>query len=155
MHLTLKKETTRPAGENFLQQQDTFDAFIDRFNRERPHQGIRMKTPAELYQPSQREYRGLPELDYPWHDRTVTITTCGRICIGRQKVNVSQVFAGQSVAPRRWQTEFGWSASCTTTWDSSTMKLAASNPLQTPSRSAMCYPCLGINRNPCVRNGPK
>jgi putative transposase len=111
MHLTLKKETTRPAGENFLQQQDTFDAFIDRFNRERPHQGIGMKTPAELYQPSQREYRGLPELDYPWHDRTVTITTCGRICIGRQKVNVSQVFAGQSVgvkevANRIWLVSF-------------------------------------------------
>ena len=61
--------------------------------------------------PSQREYRGLPELDYPWHDRTVTITTCGRICIRRQKVNVSQVFAGQSVgvkevANRIWLVSF-------------------------------------------------
>jgi putative transposase len=31
LHLTLKKEATRPAGENFLQQQDNFDAFIDCF----------------------------------------------------------------------------------------------------------------------------
>jgi putative transposase len=97
MHLTLKKEATRPAGDNFLQQQDKFDDFVDRFNRERPHQGIDMKIPAELYRPSRRAYRGLPEIDYPLHDRTVTITTCGRICIGKLKVNVSQVFAGQAV----------------------------------------------------------
>ena len=111
MHLTLKKEATRPAGDNFLQQQDKFDAFVDRFNRERPHQGIDMKTPADLYRPSDRPYRGLPNLDYPLHDRTVTITTCGRICIGKLKVNVSQVFAGQSVgvkevADRIWLVSF-------------------------------------------------
>jgi hypothetical protein len=35
--------------------------------------------------------------EYPFHDRTVTITTCGRICIGRRKINLSQVFAGQNV----------------------------------------------------------
>jgi putative transposase len=97
MHLTLKKEATRPAGENFLQQQDKFDLFVDRFNNERPHQGLDMKTPADLYRPSNRAYRGLPDLDYPLHDRAVIITTCGRICIGKLKVNVSQVFAGQRV----------------------------------------------------------
>jgi transposase InsO family protein len=36
MHLTLKKEATRPAGANFLQQQAKFDAFIEEFNNERP-----------------------------------------------------------------------------------------------------------------------
>ena len=35
MHLTLKKETTKPAGENFLQQQSRFDDFIHEFNAER------------------------------------------------------------------------------------------------------------------------
>lgn len=111
MHLTLKREATRPAGDNFLQQQDKFDAFLDLFNRERPHQGLDMRTPADLYRPSHRAYRGLPDLDYPLHDRTVIITTCGRICIGKQKVNVSQVFAGQSVgikevADRIWLVSF-------------------------------------------------
>jgi putative transposase len=111
MHLTLKKEATRPAAQNFLQQQDKFDAFLDRFNRDRPHQGIDMQTPADLYRPSQRPYRGLPDLDYPLHDRTATITTCGRLCIGKLKVNVSQVFAGQSVgvkevADRIWMVSF-------------------------------------------------
>ena len=56
-----------------------------------------MRCPAECYQPSTRPYAGLPELDYPFHDKTVTVTTCGRICFNRQKINLSTVFAGQSL----------------------------------------------------------
>jgi hypothetical protein len=48
MHLTLKKETTRPPGANSLQQQERFDAFIHEFNTERPHEALEMKCPAEL-----------------------------------------------------------------------------------------------------------
>jgi hypothetical protein len=36
-------------------------------------------------------------LEYPAHVRTAVITTCGRICYQRRKINVSQVFAGQKV----------------------------------------------------------
>ena len=97
MHLTLKMETTKPAGSNFLQQQAKFDDFIDCYNNERPHQALNMQRPAERYVPSTRPYRGLPELDYPFHDRTATVTTCGRICFDRRKINLSVVFAGQSV----------------------------------------------------------
>jgi putative transposase len=97
MHLTLKKETTKPAAQNFLQQQARFDAFIDCYNDERPHQALDMKYPAELYQSSPRPYHGLDELHYPFHDRTITVTQCGRICFGRRKINLSTVFAGQNV----------------------------------------------------------
>jgi putative transposase len=54
MHLTLKKEATQPAAQNFLQQQAKFDAFIDEYNRKRPHQALGMKFPAELYTRSQK-----------------------------------------------------------------------------------------------------
>lgn len=97
MHLTLKKEATRPAGANILQQQAKFDDFIDCYNNERPHQALNMNCPAERYVPSTRPYTGLPDIDYPFHDKTVTVTTCGRICFNRQKINLSLVFAGQSV----------------------------------------------------------
>jgi len=36
MHRTLKKEATKPAARNLLQQQARFDNFIDGYNRERP-----------------------------------------------------------------------------------------------------------------------
>jgi putative transposase len=97
MHLTLKLETTRPAAANFLKQQAKFDAFIDCYNHERPHQALAMRCPGECYTPSPRPYAGLPELDYPFHDKAVTVTTCGRICFENQKINLSQVFAGQTV----------------------------------------------------------
>jgi transposase InsO family protein len=97
MHLTLKNETTRPPGMNSLQQQARFDAFLQEFNTERPHEALAMKCPAELYKPSPRAYRGLPELSYPFHDREILVTACGRICFHRKKINFSTVFAGQTI----------------------------------------------------------
>jgi putative transposase len=97
MHLTLKLETTKPAGGNFLQQQARFDDFIAEYNTERPHQALGMKPPASFYTPSTRRYDGLPDLDYPFHDKSVIVTTCGRICFKTRKINLSQVFAGQRV----------------------------------------------------------
>jgi len=65
MHLTLKKEATKPAALNFLQQQARFDDFIEIFNPERPHEALAMKCPAEVYQPSPRPYQGLPDSRLP------------------------------------------------------------------------------------------
>ena len=78
MHLTLKKEATKPAVANVLQQQARFDDFVARYNRERPHQALGMKVPADVYTRSTRVYRGVEELTYPFHDRTIMATTCGR-----------------------------------------------------------------------------
>ena len=97
MHLTLKKETTRPPGMNSLQQQARFDTFLSEFNDERPHEALEMACPRDVYQPSPRPYEGLPELDYPFHDRDVLVTACGRICMHRKKINLSTVMAGQKL----------------------------------------------------------
>lgn len=97
MHLTLKLEATRPAAANFLEQQGKFDDFIEVYNTERPHQALDMACPAEHYTPSSRAYKGLQDLEYPFHDKAVTVTTCGRICYNCKKINLSQVFAGQTV----------------------------------------------------------
>ncbi len=56
-----------------------------------------MACPAEHYTPSARAYKGLQDLEYPFHDKAVTVTTCGRICYNRKKITLSQVFAGQTV----------------------------------------------------------
>jgi len=97
MHLTLKKEATRPAGSNILQQQAKFDAFIEEFNNERPHEALAMKYPSEVYQPSPRQYKGIPEPNYPLHDMTVNVTNCGRLCLYRKKINLTRSLAGQAV----------------------------------------------------------
>jgi len=101
MHLTLKLEATKPAAGNFLQQQARFDDFIDCYNNQRPHQALGMQYPAERYQRSSTPYRGLDELNYPFHDTTITVTQCGRICFDRLKINLSTVFAGQNVGVKQ------------------------------------------------------
>ena len=96
MHLTLKKEATKPASFNFLQQQERFDDFIRIYNNERPHQALNGYYPGEVYTPSTRVYRPRDPPEYPFHDKTIRITQCGRICIGNRKINLSVVFAGQN-----------------------------------------------------------
>jgi hypothetical protein len=61
-----------------------FDAFIEEFNKEQPHEALQMKCPAEVYAPSVRPYQGIPEPHYPFHDRTVMVTRCGRLCLYRK-----------------------------------------------------------------------
>jgi putative transposase len=100
MHLTLKKEATKPASFNFLQQQQRFDQFIEVYNHQRPHQALGGAYPGDLYTPSARVYVPPGEPDYPFHDRTLRVTRCGRLCIGRRKINLSNVFAGQTVGIR-------------------------------------------------------
>ena len=97
MHLTLKKETTKPAGENFLQQQSRFDDFVSEFNAERPYEALDMKCPAEVYRPATKTYRGLPDIDYPFHDRDILVNACGRICMHLKKINISTALAGQKL----------------------------------------------------------
>jgi len=101
MHLTLKNEATRPASDNFLQQQARFDDFIDYYNTDRPHQALDMQVPGDRYKKSPRPYKGLGDLDYPIHDWTATVTSCGRICYKRRKINLSTVFAGQKVGVKQ------------------------------------------------------
>lgn len=111
IHLTLKREATQPAAFNFLQQQERFDAFMRVYNTERPHQALGGAYPGEIYTPSARVYATPEEPEYPYHDRTIRVTRCGRICIGSRKINFSVVFAGQlvgirEVADQVWQVSF-------------------------------------------------
>jgi hypothetical protein len=56
-----------------------------------------MKCPGEIYKPSIRQYAGLTEIEYPFHDKEILVTCCGRICMHRKKINISTVLAGQKL----------------------------------------------------------
>lgn len=116
MHLTLKQETTRPAGANLLQQQERFDRFMEEYNTVRPHEAIDMKHPADLYTSSERPFpEDLPALDYPLHDVVRRINASGHICLfGRRgrDIFVGMALAGEMVGlretdPERWLLTFG------------------------------------------------
>ncbi len=54
-----------------------------------------MKVPNHIHRPSIKQYHGLPDVDYPFHDRDILVTSCGCICMHRKKINISTVLAGQ------------------------------------------------------------
>jgi transposase InsO family protein len=102
MHRILKRETTRPPRTNLLQQQEVFDNFVLQFNTERPHEGLAMKRPAEVYASSLRTLPPVvPEPSYPTHDDAVTVNSSGCIWIsGRGSLYVSSALVGQPVGIR-------------------------------------------------------
>ena len=112
MHRTLKAETARPPRTNLLQQQERFDAFVDEFNRERPHEALGMKRPAQVYKPSPRKMpQSLPEPKYPEHDDVIAINRAGNAHFCSKQIYVSQALAFQYVGIReeadgRWLTSF-------------------------------------------------
>lgn len=101
MHLTLKKETTRPASKNLLQQQEVFDRFREIYNQERPHEALQMKSPAKVYQSSDRLYDGDPELDYPLHDFVRTVMKTGYIRLPEERrCFITRALTGSRVGVR-------------------------------------------------------
>ena len=71
------------------------EGLIVRLKAEKPHEALGMKCPVELYVASPRRYDGLPDLTYPFHDRDILVTACGRLCQHRKRINISSVLAGQ------------------------------------------------------------
>src|SRR5579864_6443644 len=98
MHLTLKLETTNPAGRNFLQQQAKFDDFIECYNNER--------TPI-FYTPSSAANQKPASRNV-----SATSTTTAGISIGRSSSGSSPI-----VAACLWSTNsmFGVSRCCAIT----------------------------------------
>jgi len=141
MHLTLKQEAARPPAMNIIQQQETFDRFVTEFNTERPHEALDMKVPEEIYSNSAKPYTGLPEVEYPMHDRDILVTACGRICMHRKKINISTVLAGQRLGIKEvddaiWLVSFMH-------YDLGYIDLEQKTCKHSTTRSARgCYPCL-------------
>lgn len=113
MHLTLKQQTTRPAGANLLQQQQRFDEFLEEFNEERPHEALKMKRPGDLYRKSKRPFpKALPELLYPEHDIVATVYPNGSVRTNQgANLFISQAFANQPIGLQeqeddRWKINF-------------------------------------------------
>ena len=75
---------------------DTIDGIVTTISKAKELAG---PTLTKIIQPekAQLPQAGLPDIDYPFHDKTSVVTRCGRICLGQKKINFSQVFAGQAV----------------------------------------------------------
>ena len=102
-----------------------------------PNSGVQV---GELYRPSDRAYYGLDPLEYPFHDCTVAVTMCGRVCFGSRKINLSTVFDGQNVGVKEVEEKVWLISFSTTTSGSSTTRARASNAPRIRSL-LKCCPC--------------
>jgi transposase InsO family protein len=64
MHLTLKLEIANPAASTLEAQQRRTNKWLKSFNKERPHEALDMKAPAEIYLASELKYRPVRPLEY-------------------------------------------------------------------------------------------
>jgi len=113
MHRTLKAQTARPPAASLRAQQRRFDAFRTEFNRERPHEALRMKVPTELYRPSDRPYPShLKPFVYPGHYEVRKVSSNGGVRWNAQWLWVSQILGGhyiglEEVDHEAWDIYFG------------------------------------------------
>jgi len=98
MHKTLKYETTIPPARDLEEQQKRFDAFLNVYNQQRPHEALGMKTPSSLYQASQRPLpKKISHIEYPAHYELRRVSkNCG-IRWKNQRICVSQVLADEYI----------------------------------------------------------
>jgi putative transposase len=98
MHRTLKAATTRPPAANLRMQQRVFDEFREEYNEQRPHEALQMKTPGEMYQPSERRYPSRlaePEYGNGWEVRRVR--ECGRIRWWTDSIFIGRALTGELI----------------------------------------------------------
>ena len=98
MHRELKRETTRPAANSLRAQQRRFDAFLRRYNDERPHEGIGNHTPASRWMPSLRVYpeRVTAPL-YPAHMEVRRVSTAGTFRLHARQPFLSQALRNEDI----------------------------------------------------------
>ena len=113
MHRTLKSAVIQPPGRNLKHQQKLFNAFRQEYNEERPHETLKQKTPASMYQKSSREFPSkLPEIEYPGHYRIISVSSNGHLYCFSGIVYAGHVLKGERVGIEEvqdgvWKVYFG------------------------------------------------
>jgi len=107
MHRTLKQETANPPAANRRRQQQAFVEFERRYNKERPHEALGGRTPADIYVASERSYPArLPELRYPAGVHLRRISQQGSLKWRTERTFLSEVLARQIVGLLETEEEF-------------------------------------------------
>lgn len=98
MHRTLKQETAVPPAANRRAQQRAFDRFRREYNEERPHEALKMQTPASVYRPSERAYPAqVPEPEYGSAMQVRRVGLRGVFSWKHEHVFVSETLIGESI----------------------------------------------------------
>lgn len=99
MHRTLKESTAKPPRASLRAQQRAFDAFIEHYNFERPHQALGQQTPSDFYHRSPRPFprRLADQPDYPREWTVRKIKHKGGLMWRGKEIHISQALAGHYI----------------------------------------------------------
>jgi putative transposase len=81
-------------GTEYGERQAAFDTWRQEFNEQRPHEGLGMKTPAEVYVPSLKRWSGTPEQIRYAKMSTRKVTSSGEIKYEGEKIFLSRSLSG-------------------------------------------------------------
>lgn len=98
MHRDLRAEVQAVMAGSVAEQQAALDLWREAFNRERPHEALGMKTPAEVYVRSSRTYTGTPNvISYGPEYLVRRVNGRGIIQLHGQMLFISECFCGWDV----------------------------------------------------------
>jgi putative transposase len=98
MHRDIKDELEGQIDGELKLHQSMFDIWKEEYNTERPHESLSMKTPSEVYQNSERKYKGTTfEILYPSGYIPRKVNNRGIIYYKGKRTFISNAFAGYYV----------------------------------------------------------
>jgi transposase InsO family protein len=138
MHLTLKKEATKPAAANFLQQQARFDKFIEVFNHKRPHAALDMNARPRSISLPRVPTPDCPTSIIPSTTKPSWSRAAAASVWETKRLTSARFLPVRPSASKKCTTISGWSALWIMIWDISIWRLGCSNHSKTRS-AQKCY----------------
>ena len=101
MHGDMAREIEGKIPGGIAANQAALDAWVEEYNSVRPNEAIGMKTPDELYRPSERKYTGdFDVLEYPAGYLPRKVARSGEIILGGTRVTIGHALRGWHVGLR-------------------------------------------------------
>lgn len=98
-HRTMKQELLKhTAIANIEDAYNQFMLWRDKYNNVRPHQALGMRRPAEVYQPSQRQYNdNIPKYEYGGQYHVIKVNSWGYVRFDKWQVYLSETMIDQHI----------------------------------------------------------
>jgi hypothetical protein len=101
MHGVLKRFATNPVSANPVAQQRRFERWRHHYNHHRPHEALGLRTPAQLYRPSQRVLPAtVQDWSYPKPWLRLRLDARGRYLWWQRQRLVGRAFVGEVLGAR-------------------------------------------------------
>ncbi len=98
-HRTMKQELLNHTGiANIEDAQKKLNAWREKYNNLRPHEALGMKTPGEVYKPSQREYKEkIEKFEYGGKYHVIKVNSWGYVRFDKWQIYLSETMVNQYI----------------------------------------------------------